>query len=90
MKRHFWKLTIAMSLLASAAVGANAAERPKMCSEAKPFREVAQDETKTVAELCLEALESSMPSRSGRVLANGSQIGVDFKGRLGTRHASRN
>jgi hypothetical protein len=90
MKRRFWKITIAMSLLASAAVGANGAESgAKKCSEAKPFREVAQDETKTIAELCLEALDT-MPIPSGRGLSNRSHVAFDLKGRLPTRHASRN
>ncbi len=54
MKSRLWSLAAAAVFVLSAAAGAFAADTDDdPCSGTKPFREVAQDEIHTMAELCM-------------------------------------
>ena len=64
MKFRLWSVAAAVMFVLSAAAGAFAADADDdPCSEVKPFREVAQDETHTIAELCKMQEESRRENR---------------------------
>ncbi len=57
MKSRLWSLAAAAVFVLSAAAGAFAADTDDdPCSGTKPFREVAQDEIHTMAELCMTSV----------------------------------
>ena len=58
------------------------------CTEPKPFREVAQDEIKIIAELCAEKVIST-PNHRAWSVASTTTTEPDQKLRSRVRHASR-
>jgi hypothetical protein len=90
-----WTITVTVALLFFLPTEAQSDETEAIvrhCTEPKPFREVAQDEIKTIAELCAEKVISTQNHRAWSVASTTTTTSTtepDQRLRSRVRHASR-